>query len=183
MKKFSIPLIIMIAFVTAAFCLHSPAHAQQPGGPQDGQGGGQQGGGEHHGPPPEAIAACKSLKMDQACSFTGQHGARTGTCWQPESSKPLACRPAHGGPSGGKGSGQSSNQGPAQGPANKVASNEGGGNQGAGERHIPPPESLAACKGLALNAACSFTSPRGAESGSCFQPDSSKPLACRPSRK
>ena len=50
-----------------------------------------------------------------------------------------------------------------------------------GERRGPPPEALAACKSLASGAACSFTSPRGAVSGSCFAPEG-KPLACRPQR-
>lgn len=47
----------------------------------------------------------------------------------------------------------------------------------------PPPETLAACKSAKLHQACNFTSPRGAEKGSCWQPDASKPLACRPERK
>ena len=54
-----------------------------------------------------------------------------------------------------------------------------GTGQGQGERRGPPPEALAACKALAAGAACQFTSPRGAESGSCFAPEG-KPLACRP---
>lgn len=55
---------------------------------------------------------------------------------------------------------------------------QGQGNQ---EHHRPPAEALAACKSLASGAACSFTSPRGAESGTCFAPND-KPLACRPQR-
>ena len=30
--------------------------------------------GERRGPPPEALAACKSLKMEAACSFKGRQG-------------------------------------------------------------------------------------------------------------
>jgi hypothetical protein len=45
--------------------------------------------------------------------------------------------------------------------------------------HRPPPEALAACKSLTNGAACSFTSPRGKASGTCFAPEG-KPLACRP---
>ena len=48
-------------------------------------------------------------------------------------------------------------------------------------RQGPPAESLAACKTLTSGAACSFTSPRGAETGTCFAPEG-KPLACRPAR-
>lgn len=48
---------------------------------------------ERRGPPPESIAACKSLKAEQACSFTSPKGAETGTCVQRDASQPLACRP------------------------------------------------------------------------------------------
>ena len=43
----------------------------------------------------------------------------------------------------------------------------------------PPPEALAACKTLASGAACSFTSPRGSVTGTCWAPEG-KLLACRP---
>jgi hypothetical protein len=49
------------------------------------------------------------------------------------------------------------------------------------EHRGPPPEALAACKSLARGAACTFTSPHGAETGTCFAPED-KPLACRPTR-
>lgn len=45
----------------------------------------------------------------------------------------------------------------------------------------PPPEALAACKSLVSGAACTFKSPWGAETGTCFAPEA-KPLACRPAR-
>ena len=45
------------------------------------------------GPPPEAIAACKTLKTDQACTFASPKGTEKGTCAQRDSSGPLACRP------------------------------------------------------------------------------------------
>ena len=50
---------------------------------------------EHKGPPPrEAIDACASKSMNSACSFNDREGeSKTGECWQPDSSKPLACRP------------------------------------------------------------------------------------------
>lgn len=53
------------------------------------------------------------------------------------------------------------------------------GQSGPQEHRGPPPEALAACKSLAAGAACNFTSPRGAEIGTCFAPEG-KPLACRP---
>ena len=53
----------------------------------------------------------------------------------------------------------------------------------SGERRGPPPESIAECKSLKVEQACSFTSPKGAEKGACAQPDASQPLACRPERR
>ena len=47
------------------------------------------------------------------------------------------------------------------------------------EHRGPPAEALAACKSLAAGAACSFTSPHGAETGTCGAPEG-KPQACRP---
>jgi hypothetical protein len=79
-------LAIMLAAATA-IASGATAFAQTPPGPQPG-------GGEHHGPPPEAIAACKALKLSQPCSFTSPRGVESGTCFQPDASKPLACRPA-----------------------------------------------------------------------------------------
>jgi hypothetical protein len=43
----------------------------------------------------------------------------------------------------------------------------------------PPPEAFAACSSLSSGATCSFTSPRGSVTGTCFAPEG-KPLACRP---
>jgi hypothetical protein len=49
--------------------------------------------GAPQGPPPEALAACKSLASDAACSFTGRRGDVTGTCFAPQQGMALACRP------------------------------------------------------------------------------------------
>ncbi|QDL52989.1 hypothetical protein [Rhodoferax aquaticus] len=69
----------------------------------------------------------------------------------------------------------SAQQAPPNGP--KPA---GGQEQQEGPEHRKPPaEALAACKSLAAGAACNFTSPRGAEAGTCGAPEG-KPLACRP---
>jgi len=43
----------------------------------------------------------------------------------------------------------------------------------------PPAEALQACQSLKAGAACKFTGPHGAMTGSCFAPEG-KPLACRP---
>lgn len=70
-----------------------------PGGP--GGEGGQSGGEHHRGPPPAAIAACKGLASGAGCSFVGRENKnRSGTCFSPATDKPLACRPAGGGPGG-----------------------------------------------------------------------------------
>jgi hypothetical protein len=44
------------------------------------------------GPRPEAIAACKSLVSNDACTFEAPRGTVKGTCFAPEG-KSLACRP------------------------------------------------------------------------------------------
>jgi hypothetical protein len=72
--------------------------------------------------------------------------------------------------------------------------------------HGPPPEAIAACKGKAVDAACTFTGRQGEHlTGTCFVPpprpanapqdgqqnasngkssdNSTKPLACRPPRR
>lgn len=50
------------------------------------------------GPPPQAIAACKGLASNAACSFAGRNNETvTGTCAQPPGNGQgsLACRPSH----------------------------------------------------------------------------------------
>lgn len=51
--------------------------------PGEGQGG---------GPPAEALAACKTTKAGDACSFSGPQGKASGSCWAPQG-RALACRP------------------------------------------------------------------------------------------
>ena len=48
--------------------------------------------GDRRGPPAEALAACKTLKAGDACAFSSDRGAASGSCWAPEG-RPLACRP------------------------------------------------------------------------------------------
>jgi hypothetical protein len=43
-------------------------------------------------PPAEALAACKTVASDAACSFTGPKGEVNGACRAP-AGKPLACVP------------------------------------------------------------------------------------------
>lgn len=43
-------------------------------------------------PPREALEACKSLSVDQECSFASPHGTVKGACWAPQG-KQLACKP------------------------------------------------------------------------------------------
>jgi hypothetical protein len=71
-----------------------------------------------------------------------------------------------------QGSGQGSQGGPGKAP----------GGQGGGEHHHGPPSAaIAACKGLASGAGCSFIGRQNQNlSGTCFSPKSDKPLACRP---
>jgi hypothetical protein len=52
---------------------------------------------------------------------------------------------------------------------------------GQGEHRGPPPEALSACQTRKAAETCSFESPHGNVSGTCWAPEG-KPLACRPSR-
>jgi hypothetical protein len=145
-------LISVVLVVAAVIAASNTATAQSPPGGDAG--------GEHRGPPPEALAACKSAKPNQACSFVAPIGTVNGNCWQPDATHPLACRPEHG----------------------RSEANKGDVDGGSTEHRRPPPEALAACQGHKFNDACSFGSTHGTENGTCFQPDGSHPLSCRPAR-
>jgi hypothetical protein len=54
---------------------------------------------------------------------------------------------------------------------------QGGG--AGGEPRRPPKEAIEACRSVAAGKACSFTSPQGILSGTCWAPEG-KPLACKP---
>lgn len=72
----------------------------------------------------------------------------------------------------------------ATGASAQTGSGQGGPGKapGAGEHHHgPPPAAIAACKGLAAGAGCSFVGRENQNrSGTCFSPAADKPLACRP---
>jgi uncharacterized protein YdeI (BOF family) len=69
--------------------------------------------GQPHRPPKEAVDACQSSSSGASCSFSGREGKQmTGTCWSPDTSKPLACKPAH--PPGQQNQGSSSQHQPPQ---------------------------------------------------------------------
>lgn len=51
------------------------------------------GSGAHRPPPQESLDACASLTAGAACSFDLDSHHITGTCYQPDASKPLACKP------------------------------------------------------------------------------------------
>ncbi len=55
-----------------------------------------QGGGRERRPPREALEACQGKASGTACEFKGRsEGQVKGTCWSPEESLPLACKPSH----------------------------------------------------------------------------------------
>lgn len=83
----------MAAMATMALALCGAAVMAQPK-PGEGPPG------DRRGPPAEALAACKSLKAGDACKFTADRGAASGSCWAPEG-RPLACRPKDAPPPGG----------------------------------------------------------------------------------
>lgn len=47
-------------------------------------------------PPPEALQACAQKNSGDTCSFEGREKKTVeGTCFTPDSSKPLACKPTN----------------------------------------------------------------------------------------
>ena len=104
----SIRLHALIALAIPLVLLSAGAQAQSQGGTSSyprPEGGNPPPPG-HRGPPPEAVAACKSLAANAACSFvTPRHETLQGTCRKvPEGT--LACVPhdmprREGGPDGG----------------------------------------------------------------------------------
>ena len=53
-----------------------------------------------------------------------------------------------------------------------------------GERRGPPKEAVSACEGEKSGATCSFSGREGREvAGSCWAPNESLPLACKPSKR
>jgi hypothetical protein len=63
---------------------------------------------------------------------------------------------------------------------------QGGQGQPGGVRpgppRTPPPEAVAACSGKTAGASCTFQHKDRAETGSCFTPDPSTSIACKPFR-
>ena len=74
----------------------------------------------------------------------------------------------------GSGSSAQASSGP-QGP-----SGPGGATRRA--PRTPPPEAVAACSGKSAGASCTFQHRDRTETGSCFTPDASMPVACKPVR-
>lgn len=120
----------------------------------------------HRGPPQEAIDACTTATAGDTCAFTFNSTALTGVCVTPPPRPP-------GGPHGpGDGAGSGSGSGSAPAAPSLVC--------------MPPPPQVVidACTGLAVDAACTFTSPRdGADvTGTCQTAPTGSVIACRPDR-
>lgn len=47
-------------------------------------------------PPIQSREACQGKAVNEGCTFDGEDAPVTGTCWQPNASTPLSCRPANG---------------------------------------------------------------------------------------
>lgn len=89
-------LIVLFLIVSGmAFAADQPTKGPPPEGVEK---GGPPPEGSQRGPrrpPPEALDACKDKTSGVECSFNDRQGnSRSGTCWAPDPSKPLACRPA-----------------------------------------------------------------------------------------
>ena len=97
MKKLLLTLIFSSSLGFGALA-QTQQQPQQGGTQPNGSNGDQNmpGPGRHRAPPPEALKACESKKSGDSCSFEGRDKKTIdGSCFSPESSKPLACKPAH----------------------------------------------------------------------------------------
>lgn len=56
------------------------------------------------------------------------------------------------------------------------------GERSGSEKRTPPQEAIYACANSSAGQQCEFSGKRGTESGICFTPKESLPLACKPSR-
>ncbi|HEY3449707.1 MAG TPA: hypothetical protein VGK67_25355 [Myxococcales bacterium] len=153
-------------------------------------------GGPGHRPPKEALDACASLKVGDACSFTLESRTLKGTCRGP-ADKPAACAPDDMLPPG-------EHRGPPQAALDACQSLRAGdtcsfsmdGRDVTGScqacpkdgriacapadmRRGPPQESLDACAKLEVGDACSFTHDGRSLTGTCRGP-ADKPAACAP---
>ena len=153
-----------------------------------------------HGPPPEAFAACKGSSDGAACSVDLVDVEIAGTCRQgPKGEPQLACvptepPPGHAGPPPEAFEACKTLTAEAAcnvklGPAT-IAGRCLGPPQGEGPLACipkdrpppgPPPEAIGACKGLAVDAACSVKLPPKTIEGRCRSgPEGQGPLACAP---
>jgi hypothetical protein len=72
---------IVMSVVVSGLCLAGIALANPPQKPPQ-------------KPPMQAIEACQDLAAGDACTFASSQGEVAGMCFTPDSSKPLACKPA-----------------------------------------------------------------------------------------
>lgn len=79
-KRSHVPVLALLAL---ALCSVSALAQPKPGEAPPG---------DRRGPSAEALTACKTLNAGDVCSFSGDRGAASGSCWAPEG-RPLACRP------------------------------------------------------------------------------------------
>ena len=159
----------------------TPARANAPDA--QGQGGGT--------PPQEAVTACSGKAAQASCTFTSPRGNESGVCEMVQNV--MACSPQRGpneqnknAPNGSapntnqnsqNGSAPNANQNPQASQTPARANAPGAQGQGGG---TPPQEAVTACSGKAAQASCTFTSPRGNESGVCEMVQNV--MACSPQR-
>lgn len=75
----------------AVLLLSSVALAQQSSSTQGQPGGARPG--APRTPPPEAVAACSGKSAGASCTFQHKDRTETGTCFTPDPSMSIACKP------------------------------------------------------------------------------------------
>ena len=70
---------------------HSSSNGRNQGSQHSSESGSQK---NHKKPPKEAMQACQNSASGDSCTFSGKNKESvSGTCFSPESSAPLACKP------------------------------------------------------------------------------------------
>jgi len=91
MKTLLRSVIVVAAFSSIAFA-QQPASAQQGASGAQGPSGPARAGAPRT-PPPEAVAACSGRSAGASCTFQHKDRTETGTCFTPDPSLPIACKP------------------------------------------------------------------------------------------
>ncbi|MEI6226201.1 MAG: hypothetical protein WCS72_15770 [Deltaproteobacteria bacterium] len=91
MKTLLRSVLVVVALSSTAFAQQSTSSQQGASGAQGPSGPSR--GGAPRTPPPEAVAACSGKSAGASCTFQHKDRTETGTCFTPDASQAIACKP------------------------------------------------------------------------------------------